>query len=172
MINKTYIISQIFVTLSFIVSLFAYHRNKKSKIMTTMVLSNVLNLIHYVILGAYSGGITKIVGIFRDSFIVMKDNKKEKYNYVLYMFLIIYIILAIIMYKSILSIFPLLAAMIYIVGIWNANELKVKKVACFCYILWLVYNIYIFSIFAIITNIISIISSYIAIKRYKKIPRK
>jgi hypothetical protein len=48
----TYIISQIFALISFILSLVAYYRIKKEKIMLTMVVSNIFNLIHYVILGA------------------------------------------------------------------------------------------------------------------------
>ena len=63
---------------------------------------------------------------------------------------------------------PLLAATIYIISIWNWDELLVKKSAFFCYFFWLIYNICIWSVVAVISTVISIISSYYAIKRYYK----
>ena len=41
-----YIISQFIGFAAFFVSIFAYHKNKKEKILGNMVISNILNLIH------------------------------------------------------------------------------------------------------------------------------
>lgn len=49
-----YIISQSIGFASFFVSIFAYHKNKKERILENMVISNILNLIHYLLLGAYT----------------------------------------------------------------------------------------------------------------------
>ena len=43
----TYMVSQAFGLVAFGISLIAYHRNKKEKIFKTMILSNVLNILHY-----------------------------------------------------------------------------------------------------------------------------
>ena len=59
-----YIISQFIGFAAFFVSIFAYHKNKKEKILGNMVISNILNLIHYLLLGAYTGCITKGLAIF------------------------------------------------------------------------------------------------------------
>lgn len=74
---KIYIISQILGIVAFIISLLAYHKNKKEKILGNMVLSNILNLVHYLLLGAYTGCITKGLAILRDSFIILKDSRKK-----------------------------------------------------------------------------------------------
>ena len=134
-----------------------------------MVLSNILNLIHYFLLGAYSGCITKLLAIFRDYFIILKE-KHSKLSNILYLFIFImlYVVASIFTYNGILSILPLLAALIYIIFIWNGNEKKKKKVAFFCYFLWLVYNIFVFSIAGIVSNIIAIISTFVAIISIKK----
>jgi hypothetical protein len=166
--TTAYIISQIFALISFILSLFAYYRSKKEKIMFTMVASNILNLIHYVILGATTWYITKILAILRDCFIVLKDKKKRNSNIFLLMFVIAYIIIAIVTYENIYSLLPLTAALIYIISIRHWDELVVKKSAFFCYFLWLIYNIFVGSIVAVIATIISIISSFIAIIQHKK----
>lgn len=134
-----------------------------------MVLSNILNLIHYFLLGAYSGCITKLLAIFRDYFIILKE-KHSKLSNILYLFIFImlYVVASIFTYNGILSILPLLAALIYIIFIWNGNEIIIKKVAFFCYFLWLVYNIFVFSIAGIVSNIIAIISTFVAIINIKK----
>ena len=82
---------------------------------------------------------------------------------------VIYLISGIVTYQNIYSILPILAAMIYLHFVWNGNELKVKKVAFYCYFLWLIYNICVFSIAGIITNIVAIISTFIAIYNEKKV---
>ena len=134
-----------------------------------MVISNILNLIHYLLLGAYTGCITKGLAIFRDSFIIMKDrNKKYNKSIYLYIFIIAYIIVSIFAYKNIWSLFPLIAAIIYLIPIWNGDQKVVKQTALLCYFLWLAYNIFVVSIAGIISNIISIISTGIAVYNEKK----
>ena len=164
-----YIISQFIGFASFFVSIFAYHKSKKEKILGNMVISNILNLIHYLLLGAYTGCITKGLAIFRDSFIIMKDrNKKYNKSIYLYIFIIVYIIVSIFTYKNIWSLFPLIAAIIYLIPIWNGDQKFVKQTALLCYFLWLSYNIFVVSIAGIISNIISIISTGIAVYNEKK----
>ena len=164
-----YIASQLFGTCGFIVSLIAYHRKTKKKILNNMVLSNSLKLMHYLLLGAYSGCITKVLAILRDSFIIKKEkNPKLSKQIYLYIFIILYILASIITYNGIFSLLPLLAAFIYFIFVWNGNEFKIKKVGFLTNFLWLAYNIYILSIVGIISYIISTISTYIALTNYKK----
>ena len=170
--TTSYIISQILALLSFLLSLLAYYRKNKEKIMGTMVVSNVLNLIHYFILWATSWGITKILAILRDSIIIYKEKKHFNLDIVLIFFVIAYIVVAIFTYKWIYSLLPLLAAIIYIISIWNWNEWIIKKSAFFCYFLRLIYNICVWSIVAIIANIISIISTFFAVIIHKKWTKK
>jgi hypothetical protein len=166
--STTYIISQILAFTAFILSLFAYYRSKKEKIMLTMVTSNILNLIHYILLWATTGYITKILAILRDVSIVLKDKRQRDDKILLIGFIIIYIIVAIFTYENIYSLLPLAAALIYIISIWNWNEWAVKKSAFFCYFLRLIYNIFVWSIVATIATIISIISTFIALLQYNK----
>ena len=163
--NLIFVLAQIIGFIAFFISLIAYHRNKKQKILSNMILSNVFNLIHYLLLGAYSGCITKIIAIFRDLFILVKNkNKILSANIFMIIFILIYILVGIYNYNNIFSILPLVAAIIYIIPVWNGDELTIKKTAFFCYFLWLVYNIFVFSIAGIVSNIISIISTFIAVK--------
>ena len=164
-----YIVAQIIGLIAFVVSLIAYHKKDKKTILNNMVTSNILNLIHYLLLGAFSGCITKLLAIFRDYFIILKEKNKKLSNSVyLIVFILLYIIATIFTYNGILSILPLVAAIIYIIFIWNGNEVIIKKTAFFCYFLWLIYNIFVLSIAGIASNIISIISTLIAIINTEK----
>ena len=75
--NLIFIIAQIIGFIAFLVSLIAYHRDKKEKILGNMILLNGLNLIHYFLLGAYSGCITKVIAICRDTFVILKEKRKS-----------------------------------------------------------------------------------------------
>lgn len=167
--NIVYVISQIAGFIAFILSLIAYHRKKKRKIFQTMMVANVLDIIHYILLGAYSGCITKVIALVRNEIIIVKEkNKKFNNIIVLIALFIIYLVSGILTYKNIYSILPILAAMIYLYFVWNGNELKVKKCAFYCYFLWLIYNICVFSIAGITSNIVSIISTFIAVYNEKR----
>lgn len=169
MIYLIYIVAQIIGFIAFLFSLIAYHRKDKKTILGNMIISNILNLIHYLLLNAFSGCVTKLLAIFRDYFIILKEKHPKLSNIIyLILFIIVYVIATIFAYNNILSILPLLAAMIYIICIWNGNEIKIKKAAFFCYFLWLVYNIFVLSISGIVSNVISILSTFIAILNVKK----
>ena len=164
-----YILAQIIGFIAFFVSLIAYHRKDKKTILINMITANIINLVHYLLLGAYSGCITKLLAIFRDCFIIFKKNCNNFLNYFyLIFFIILYIIASIFTFNGILSILPLLAALIYTIFIWNGNELRLKKIAFICYFIWLIYNIFVMSISGIVSNVISIVSTLIAIENEKR----
>lgn len=75
-------------------------------------------------------------------------------------------------YNGIFSLFPLVAALIYIIPVWNGNEIIIKKTVFLCYFLWLIYNVFVLSISGIIANIISIISTSLAIYKENNINKE
>lgn len=159
-----YLVAQMIGLIAFLISIMSYHKKNKQVILSSVILSNILNLVHYLLLQAYSGCITKILAIFRDYFILIKDkNKKLTKKWFLLMFILFYLIALIFTYSGIFSIFPLIAAIIYMIVEWNGNELAIKRIAFICYFLWLEYNIFVFSIVGVISNVVAIISTLIAL---------
>ena len=75
----------------------------------------------------------------------------------------LYVIFSIFAFDGIISILPLIAGTIYIIFIWNGNDMVVRKTAFFCYFLWLIYNIFVLSIPGIVSDVVAIISTFIAI---------
>ncbi len=134
-----------------------------------MIVANVLDILHYLFLGAFSGSVTKIIALIRNEIIILKDKNKKLNNiYILMIFILAYIAAGILTYKNIYSLLPIIAASIYLIFVWNGDEYKTKKTAFFCYFLWLIYNIFVLSIAGIISNVVSIISTFIAIINYKR----
>lgn len=159
-----YIIAQIVGFIAFFASIIAYHKDKKKKILNCMAISNVLNLIHYLLLQAYSGCITKVIAIIRYIVVINKDkNKILSSKFILIAFVLVYIVVAIFSYTNIWSIFPVMAAVSYTIAIWVGNEKTIKEVGLEGYFLWLIYNISILSISGSISNVICIISTSIAV---------
>lgn len=164
-----YILSQIAAFIALIITLISYHLKHKKKIFKMMCLSNIFNIMHYLCLGAYSGCITKIIALARNLFIVKKENNKklDKLIYLI-LFIGVYIISGVLTYNNLYSLLPLISATIFMIVTWNGKELQIKRIAFYCYFLWLLYNILIFSIVGIIANTISLISTFIAYQNYKR----
>lgn len=165
-----YLISQVFAFLSFLLSLLAYHMKKRKQIMLFMVMSNTLNSLHYFFLNSYSACLVKIIAIMRDSFMIVKDNhKKLDKKIFLFLFLLVYSTVTLLTFKNAASVFPFLAATLYLVVIWDGKELDIKRISYQTYIFWLIYNICVLSIVGICASTISTISSYIAYRNQKNI---
>lgn len=117
-------------------------------------------------LQAYTGCITIIISIIRNIIALKKKNKNE--NIILAIFIILYIVMGIITYNSIFSILPIIASIIYVIGIWNGNENIIRKTGLINMYLWLIYSISTFAVAGAIQNIILIISTHIAIRNNRE----
>ncbi len=168
-ISYIYILAQIIGLVALIISLKAYHKKDKTSILDSLIISNFLNFIHYIMLGALSGCVTKGLAIIRDTFILEKRKHPRLTSIIfLYIFVFIYLMFMYASYDGVISILPFAASMYYLIGIWEADELRVKKVAMYSFIPWLIYNLCVLSISGLISNILSIVSTEIAIKNHNK----
>ncbi len=162
------IIANIIGFIAFTISTIAYHRKKKKNIFIDTLIADILKLIHYIILGAYSGIVTKIMAVIRNITII----KQEKYKFLnskilLLLFVIAYVIFGILTYQGPISLLSILAALIYTIFCWNGNEDTVRKTVIVSEILWLVYNTYAKSYTGCFYNIVMIRSTSFAIYRNK-----
>ena len=160
------IIGNIFGIIGLIYSAVAYHKKEKKDILKLLIISNSLSLIQYMFLQAYTGCITIIISIIRNIIALKKKNKNE--NIILAIFIILYIVMGIITYNSIFSILPIIASIMYVIGIWNGNENIIRKTGLINMYLWLIYSISTFAVAGAIQNIILIISTHIAIRNNRE----
>lgn len=159
-----YLAAQIIGFVAFGISLFTYHKEDKVKILSNALVVNFLKLIHYLLLGEYSGCATKIIAIIRDFFVILK----EKYTILssklfLWLFVLLYVIISVVTYDELLSLLPIIAAFSYMFVIWDGDDIKIRRIALLGYLLWLGYDVFVFSISGILSNIVSILSVSLAI---------
>ena len=82
-------------------------------------------------------------------------------------FVLVYIILMVITYEGFISVFSLLAAMIYTIFCWNGDVKTIRYIGIFTNVLWLIYNIFVKSYAGAMANFISIVSTFIAVLKNK-----
>lgn len=168
--NALFIIAQLIGFVALFYSLKAYSQESRDKYAKNSILSAVFNIIHYLLLDAYSGVITKVMALVRES-IIYKREKDETYKSIFFyiMILTIYILLLFIYYdNSILNLFPIIAAIIYFTVEWFGSVFSIKVVALITTILWIIYNIVVISISGIIYNIIVLITLSIVVINHIK----
>lgn len=170
-----FILAQIIGIVGLFFAIIASHYRKKSNILISNLVASACYGIQYLLLGAYSGLASKIIAVARNTLIITKDKQRKKETWLLYVFVGVYIVMAFITFEKWYSIFAIAAGLVYTIVVWNEkNAQTVRKVGCFCSVLWLIYNVCVLSIPGIIRDSADIISSLIAIFRYrtKKITRR
>lgn len=147
----------------------ARETNKK-RIILSNSLSNILISIQYILLGAITGGIVNILTLVRNLFI-HKFGKKIPLSIMLFYFLI----LLIISYNSInnfMDFIPLILIIIYSLGLYTDDSLKIKYATILVCLLELPYDYYYkayVGLFACIIEIGIAYSSLIQIRNNKKV---
>lgn len=153
--------------LGFIYALFLILSNfgKSTKqILFLQTISFFFKTLHYYLLGGISGFLTSLISMIRN---IIFYKIKESKIWVVF-FIIIHIIIGIITLKSIYTLLPVFATIIYTLII-NYNNPKYLRYGIFITSLtWLIYNIYIISYSGIIIQIIMLISNIIAIIKLDK----
>ena len=171
-IDAFYILSQIFALGATILSICAIQQRKKVRLVEFGTVGSFCSLIHYLLLGAWSGVAIKTVGTVRNGIAAYETKKHKKSKVFPLIFVTFYIISGFLTYDSIFSILPMISASIYTIAIYMADAKIIRYAAVFGSTLWLIYNIHVMTIVGIIAEMVFIINDLIAIYRYKDKKRK
>lgn len=161
-----YILSQIFTVITYGLLAATYYAKDRKKILILSFASLIANGIAYLLLNAWSGLAMCIVALIRNIIFLLdekKNGKRDKINktdvIILIILYIISIISAIFTYEGFLSLFSVIATMLYTLSVWQKNPKVYKLLGIPIGILWIAYNIYVMSIFGIILETILLICS-------------
>lgn len=160
-----YVISQIFVIISYMVLSFSYFNNDKKKILVMSCAAVVCNAVAFALLGAWSGFFMSLVAIIRNCFFLI-SGKKEKNNWIsLMFFFIIMAFLAFFTYEGIFSLFSMFGTMIYTYSAWQKSPRVYKILGIPTSICWIIYNIYVISIFGAVLESALLIFEIMGVKQ-------
>lgn len=162
----TYILSQVFTILMYILLATTYYLKDRNKVLVVNFLATISIAIAYIFLNAWSGFAMCIVGLIRNVIFLLdekKNGKRETINradiiilIILYAISLISVVFTYNGFGSLLSVF---ATMLYTYSVWQKKINVYKLLGIPTGILWISYNIYIMSIFGIILESILLICS-------------
>ncbi len=149
-ITNTYIISQVFAILMYVLLASTYYLKNRKTVLTINILSMIAQAISFIYLKAYTGLAMDAVAIIRN-IIFMVDEKKngkseqntKKDVIILVILYIITILLSIFTYNGLPSLFSVLGTFLYTYSVWQKNTNTYKLLGIPTSISWIAYNIYI-----------------------------
>ena len=168
----TYIISQVFIIISYLFLAFTYQKKNRKIILVYNFISLLATGMSYLFLSAYSGLAMVGVAIIRNIIFLIdekKNGKSDKNSSKDYIILgtlyLISILFAILTYKGMLSMMSVVATMLYTFSVWQKNTRLYKLLGIPVETIGIIYNIYIFSVFGIILESILAISAVVGYLR-------
>lgn len=149
----------------------SYFKKKKSDILLIEIIAYLLFSIHYYLLNGVTGAICNVIGLIALVTIYLFD-KYKLHNKLLVsiFFIIILLVVNIITFQNIYSIFPMIALTIVILSFLSNNENHIRTVGIISAICWLIYAIVYKSYISIIFEVIAFVNVCFAL--YKNIGKK
>ena len=145
-----------------------YQQKNGKNLLLWKLISDVLWLLHYLFLNAYSGCAVALIGVFRELVFYRENKKGQKRPFFLMFFIIVTICSSILTWKGIASIFPALASVISIAGFWKANPKISRKLAFPISTLMLSYDLTCNSYMGMVNEILTMGATTIAIIHVKR----
>lgn len=172
---NVFLIAQFLGVLSMICMILSSWQSKRKKILFYLVFDNIFCFIQYIMLSAYNGAFTNIIGLIRTvTFTKKGSNEFYKTNNILYIILALYSAIGILTYKNLLGLFPTIASLFYAIVLWQEKPKDIRIGTSVMLFMWLLYNIFVKAYIGAVCEGIMLISSIFAIikidiiKTYKK----
>ena len=173
-LNTTYILSQVFIVISYVFLISTYQFKNRTTILLFGFLSAIATGASHFCLAAYSGLAMTCVSVIRNSifFVQAKNGKTDKITKVdwaiLTVLFTIAIVSAVFTYQGFLSLMSVFATLIYTYSVWQKNTKVYKYLGIPTSICWIIYDIYITSWFGMLLESALMISAIIGIIREHK----
>ena len=145
----------------------SFYKKEKKEILIMQVISYIFFTIHYYLLNAITGTMCNILGLISLVIIYYLSVKNKNKKTIVLIMIPILLIISLLTYQNIFSIFPIIAVIISLLSFINDNENIIRFIGIISAIGWLIYAIVYHSYVAIIFEIFIIISMVIAYLKNK-----
>lgn len=164
------ILSQIVGVVAIVLNISSLQMKKKTSMMKMFLAANVLFILQYFLLGAYSAASTNIITVIRIILYDKYDEKRKKIPKKLVVFLLSLCLVALLItYSGPLSLIPIILTMTYVVAATLKDTRKFKIIFGCCGIVWIFFNASVKAYVNIVGNVLEVISSFVGAKRsYKR----
>lgn len=140
----------------------SFYKKEKKEILIMQVISYIFFTIHYYLLNAITGTMCNILGLISLVIIYYLSVKNKNKKTIVLIMIPILLIISLLTYQNVFSIFPIIAVIISLLSFINDNENIIRFIGIISAIGWLIYAIVYHSYVAIIFEIFIIISTVIA----------
>lgn len=148
--------------------LLSYQQKKRKNIIMLNVISRVLYIVQYLMLGAFEGAVLDILGAVSS---VLAQNKNKGFIArhtapVLILTNIAIVAAGLVLYENIFSIFPIIGVILHTSAFWITKEKTIRLVSFAGSPFWFVYNFASKAFGSSVGDLLSMASIGIAIYRY------
>ncbi len=160
-----------YIALLFII--LSFQNKKRVNILIVMLIGLVLFVVHYILLGAWTGAVMNLI----EAGVVYVSHQKEtkswaKKNFWLYLFLALFVIAGFFTYKNFVGTLPVLAQIIGTVAIWQKSEKTTRLMLLGPRPLWFIYNFAVGSFAGMAAEIFIFLSVVTGIIRFDILGKK
>ena len=165
-------IAQIIGLLAVAAFLLSYQQKKRSQIILYNIISRVLYILQYVLLGAFTGAVFDILAAITSAFAGKKNTgiiKSHTKLFVIASNVCIFVagIAIAVLNNSLLDLFALAGVLLEINALWLTKEKAIRIVSLCSAPFWFTYNFLSNAYGSAIGNVLTIVSIVIALIRYK-----
>ena len=151
-----------------VASMLIYQQKTRKNLLINKAVTDVLWIVHYFLLGGYTGAAVTGVALVREVVFFRSDWRNKNGKRILIVFLCISALCTALTWDGAFSIFAMLCSMLSIVSFW-IGEPKVSRIMAFpiagC---MLIYGVSNGSVAAVINEVLVMISSAIGILKYDR----
>jgi len=162
-----YLVAQIIGFLGAAILILSYQCKDNKKLFAMQMSANAVYIIHFFMLGAFSGSINLMISFFRNLMLFCSDQKWMQSKGWMWFYIGLNILVAGLTWKDMFSIFPSVAMIAMTLVMWTKDG---KKIRLACLMInspaWLTYDIYTMSYSGILCELFSMISVIVSIKRF------
>ena len=145
--------------------LFIYIFVNRKLIMATKLVGDVLWVFSYLLCGAMSGAITNVVSAIREGVCYFKKESWNKLWYIPAVFIAFYVGSAALSWSGPISLLPMVASFISVIGMWASNPLHTKLWCLPAIALWCTYSFLTYNVIAAFSNVFSVTSILVGLVR-------
>lgn len=149
--------------IAIVASMLIYQQKTRKNLLISKAVTDALWIIHYFLLGAYTGAVVTCVALVREVVFFRSDWRDKNSKPILVLFLCISVVCSVLTWGGIFSIFAMLGSMLSIVSFW-LGEPKVSRIMAFpisCCML--IYGVANGSMAVLINEVLVMVSSAIGI---------
>ena len=167
------VIAQLFGWAATFCSLVTYLFRSRKSILIAKVSADLTSVVHYCMLGAFTGGMMCAVNVVRDILYYHRDSKVTSHILCPITFVLVNAVSCVFSWIGWVSLLPAVGSSVGVFGLWARKPVHIRMIMVPAITLWLIYGILIGSFPTVLSNVFALCSLAVGLFRdWKEYRRK